>query len=102
MTEFWSEFGEEKVDLGKIMQISGKLFPFKARLEEIFDEQTKVQKFTTFQIMKLYGLYQQKILNKFEYAAKVDDILTILVNRLKDKQDIQYRKSSYYVVSKES
>ena len=43
--------------------------------------------------MKLYGLYQQKILNKFEYAAKVEDILTIVVNRLKDKQDIQYRKS---------
>lgn len=32
MIEFWSEFGEEKVDLGKIMQISARLFPFKARL----------------------------------------------------------------------
>lgn len=33
MIEYWSEFNEEKVDLGKIMQISAKLFPFKARIE---------------------------------------------------------------------
>lgn len=61
----------------------------------MFEEQIKVQKFTTFKIMKLYSLYQQKILNKYEYAAKVDDILNILANRLRDKQDIQYRKLLY-------
>lgn len=42
--------------------------------------------------MKLYGVYQRKILNKYEYAAKLEDIISIIVNRLKDKQDIQYRK----------
>jgi hypothetical protein len=32
MLEFWSEFSEEKVDLGKIMSIAVKLFPHKARI----------------------------------------------------------------------
>lgn len=65
MIEFWSEFGEEKVDLGRIMAVSVKLFPFKAKVETIFSEQIKVQKFTTFKILKLYALYLRRILNKF-------------------------------------
>lgn len=91
MIEFWSEFSQEKVDLGKIMSISVKLFPFKARVEQIFFEQIKIQKFTTFKILKLYSQYLLKILNKFELASKVEDIQIILANLLKDKQDIQYR-----------
>jgi hypothetical protein len=94
MIEFWVEFNEEKVDLGKIMQISAKLFPYKARIEQIFENQLRAQKFTSFRIMKLYNQYLLKILNKYEFAAKVEDILNILAHRLKDKQDIQYCKCS--------
>lgn len=46
------------------MQIAAKLFPFKARVDQIFQEQLEVQKFTAFKILKLYAEYSHKILKK--------------------------------------
>jgi hypothetical protein len=53
------------------MTVSVKLFPFKAKVEKIVSEQIKIQKFTTFKILKLYALYLRTILNKCDLASKV-------------------------------
>lgn len=77
------------------MAVAVKLFPYKAKVEKIVSEQIKIQKFTTFKILKLYALYLRKILNKFELASKIEDIQLIISNLLKDKQDIQYCKKLF-------
>jgi hypothetical protein len=64
MQEFWAEFGEEKVDLKRIMLIASKIFPFKARIEEISNDHLKGEKFASFQILNLYLLYLRMILNQ--------------------------------------
>lgn len=33
MQEFWSEFSEERVDLKRVLLISAKITPYKARLD---------------------------------------------------------------------
>ena len=66
MIEFWGEFGEERVDLAKITAITAKLFPLKAKLEEIFRHELVLEKFTTYRILKLYSSYTRRILNRWE------------------------------------
>jgi hypothetical protein len=64
MAEFWSEFNDEKVDLNRIMLISGKLCPLKTKVEQMAEEQLKLQKFTAYKILRLYCQYLRTILEK--------------------------------------
>lgn len=91
MQEFWSEFSEERVDLKKILLISAKITPYKAKLENIYKRKAKEEKFASFKIITLYALYQRVILNQIEEALKVEDLAKILGDRLRDKQEIKYR-----------
>ena len=71
MQEFWSEFSEERVDLKKVLLISAKITPYKARLDEIYKNKVKEQKFASYKIITLYGIYQRVILNHIEDALKI-------------------------------
>lgn len=68
------------------MQISAKLFPFKAKIEDISHKQLKIEKFSAFKILNLYSQYLKNILNKYELASKIEEYLIVLSQRLKDKQ----------------
>lgn len=91
IVEFWGEFNEERVDLGRVMQIAVRLFPSKARVERIFRQQLEERRFAAFQILKLYADYSHKILKRGELASKLEDLLGTLANWLRDNQDIHYR-----------
>ena len=64
MQEFWQEFYEDRVDLKKIRVLSDKLFPVRTRIKQIFEEKLPNEKYSTFNILKLYAAYQRMILNQ--------------------------------------
>ena len=73
------------------MQIASKIFPFKAKIEQISEANLQEERYASFQILNLYVLYLRMILNQKEMAQKIEDYLNLITHRLREKQDIKFR-----------
>ena len=70
------------MDLSKIRLIADKIFPFKARIEDIFQQALVSEKYSSYRILSLYLVYLRLILHQEEEALKMEDYLKVLLERL--------------------
>ena len=77
--------------MSKIRLIADKIFPFKSRIEEIFKQALTSEEYVSYRILSLYVLYLRLILHQEEEALKMEDYIKVLLDRLRDSQEVKFR-----------